>query len=152
MCIYYRDLLEYGDYRKTRIHYCADADALPLNKRNQLPCHVSGYHGDIIVRHFDAEQFVRQQQAQRGAQLFRTSQRQFSRLYEERYGYRAWIEGLAASLMRFEDEYRKLGCRYYGAGAWYAHIGPEVPSNIYYTVLQAFHSDVPLYSREFFQP
>jgi hypothetical protein len=117
MCIYHRDLLEYGDYRKTRIQYCAAADALPLNKRNHLLCHMSGDYSDIVVRHMNAEQFVRQQQAQRGAQLFRTSQRRFSKLHEDIYGYRVCIDGLAASLMRFEDEYRDLGCRYYSAGA-----------------------------------
>jgi hypothetical protein len=117
MCIYHRDLLEYGDYRKTRIQYCAAADALPLNKRNHLLCHMPGDYSDIVVRHMNAEQFVRQQQAQRGAQLFRTSQRWFSKLHEDIYGYRVYIDGLAASLMRFEDEYRDLGCRYYSAGA-----------------------------------
>jgi hypothetical protein len=140
MCIYYRDLIEYGDYRKTRIEYCHLTNDLPLNSRGNLTCHVPGDHSDTIIRNIDANQAVRQQQAQRGTLLLRSSQRRFTRLHEDISADRIYIQGISASLMRFEDDYRTLGYRYYAAGAWYAHSTLMVPVDLYRAVIQAFHS------------
>jgi hypothetical protein len=140
MCIYYRDLIEHGDYRKTRIEYCHLTNYLPLNSRDNLACHVPGDHNDTIIRNMDVEQIVRQQRAQRGTLLLRSSQRRFSRLHRDISADRIYIQRLSASLMRLEDEYRNLGYRYYAAGAWYAHSTLTVPADVYRAVIQAFHS------------
>ncbi|KAF2794490.1 hypothetical protein K505DRAFT_26175 [Melanomma pulvis-pyrius CBS 109.77] len=153
MCKYYRDLIQYGDCSKTRIEYCDYASSLPLNQREDLPCHIPGDDSDALIRATDPQHLFALRQMRKVWQKLDNARRRLSDLHTNAIArQRERISDLASHLLYFEELYRELGCRYYAGCGWRAHMNPSVDPRTHHAIVEALHGDIPQGLRDFFQP
>ncbi|KAF2714518.1 hypothetical protein K504DRAFT_509510 [Pleomassaria siparia CBS 279.74] len=152
MCIYYRDMLSYGDTRKTRINYCPLAISNALKFPDDLPCHVPGDNSDALLRAMPSRHFQDMQDLRNARVKYdRAQQRLSNATIYAISAKRQEVCELFRQLLRFETQHIELGCRYYCHGAFESRDDLYCDQrHPYQLVHDVFHGAMPTIERPFF--